>query len=131
MVVSDPIADFLIRIKNAAMVGKSEVRVPYSKIKHTLADLLVERGYLESAEKVGKKAKKELVVTVKYTDGTPSFEEIKRISKPSRRIYIKSKDIFPIKYGKGTLVISTSKGIMTGEKAKEENLGGEALFEIY
>lgn len=130
--VNDPIGDFIIQLKNAGMVKKSEVSVPYSKLKHAVADKLVETGYVTSATKRGKKVKKSLDVTLKYTDeGIHQIQGVSRVSKPGRRLYIGVQDIHPIKFGKGKLVLSTPTGILTGEEAKEKNVGGEQLFIIW
>jgi len=125
--VNDPVSDLIIRIKNASMVGKPEVELPYSKLKHAIADVLVKEGYLAAAEKQGKKAKKTLALTLK--DGAVS--DVRRISKPGRRLYVKSADIFPVKFGQGRRIISTPAGILTGEEAREKNVGGEELFIIW
>jgi len=130
--VNDPVSDFIIRLKNAGMVKKHEVSVPYSKLKHAIAEKLVEAGYVSGAEKRGKKVKKSLDVTLKYDDrGTHQIHGVKRISKPGRRLYISMSEIHPIKFGKGKLILSTPMGILTGEEAKEKRVGGEQLFIIW
>lgn len=130
--VNDPVADFIIQLKNAGMVKKSEVSIPYSKLKHAIADKLVENGYIASATKRGKKVKKSLDVTLKYNEGgTHQILGVSRISKPGRRLYIGVQEIHPIKFGKGKLILSTPTGILTGEEAKEKNVGGEQLFIIW
>lgn len=130
--VNDPISDLIIRIKNAGMVGKREVVLPYSRLKHAIADKLVDAGFLVSVEKRGKKVAKELAVTLKYNGAEKHVvEEVKRISKPGRRMYIKAADIHRIRYGKGKIILSTPAGILTGEEAKAKNVGGEQLFMIW
>jgi small subunit ribosomal protein S8 len=130
--VNDPVSDFIIRLKNAGMVRKREVSVPYSKLKHAIAEKLVEAGYIASAEKRGKKVKKSLDVTLKYDEkGTHQIHGVKRVSKPGRRLYISIKEIHPIKFGRGKLILSTPVGILTGEEAKEKRMGGEQLFIIW
>lgn len=129
--VNDPIGDFIIQLKNAGMVGKREVSLPYSKMKHAIADKLVQSGYVTSATKRGKKVKKTLDVTLKYTNGAHEISGVQRISKPGRRLYIRAAEIFPVKYGKGKRIISTPAGILTGEEAKEKRVGGEELFIIW
>ncbi len=130
--VNDPIADFIIRVKNAGMVGKREVALPYSKLKHAVADTLVKAGFLEKARKHGKLVATELIVYLKYTaNGAHAINDVKRISKPGRRLYIKAADVHAIKYGRGKLILSTPAGILTGEEAKEKNVGGEQLFTIW
>ncbi len=130
--VNDPVGDFIIQIKNAGMVRKREVQVPYSKLKHAIGDKLVESGFVTAVAKRGKKVKKTLEVTLKYnTRGSHEIQGVQRISKPGRRLYVGVAEIFPVKYGKGKRIISTPAGILTGEEAKEKNVGGEELFIIW
>ncbi len=129
--VGDPVGDFIVRLTNAGAVAHKEVSVPYSKLKHAIADKLVETGYLASVEKHGKKVKKTLDVALKYDNGQHSINGVKRISKPGRRLYAGVTDIHPIKYGKGKIILSTPAGILTGEEAREKNVGGEQLFIIW
>lgn len=128
---TDPIADFLIRLKNANRVGKTEVIMPFSKMKHELANLLAKEGYVGEITRRGKTAVKSMVVELSYKDGKPAIVGTKRISKPSRRIYRGVREIFPVKRGKGLLVLSTPKGVLTDAAARKERVGGEALFEIW
>lgn len=130
--VNDPIGDLIIRLKNAGAVNHSSVSLPYSKLKATVAEVLESAGYIKSSEKSGKKVRKSLKIDLLYKkNGSPRISEVKRISKPGRRVYRSLKEIFPVRYGKGSVVLSTSKGIMTGTEAKKAKLGGEALFEIW
>lgn len=130
--VNDPVSDFIIRLKNAGMVKKQEVSVPYSKLKHAIADKLVESGYIESVQKRGKKVKKTLEIVLKYGDvGSHAIQGVRRVSKPGRRLYVGVAEIFPVKFGKGKRILSTPAGILTGEEAKEKNVGGEELFIIW
>ncbi len=130
--VNDPVGDLITRIKNAGAVGHESLSLPYSKLKAAVADVLERAGYIKYSEKKGKKTNKTLTIGLLYKkDGTPRITEAKRISKPGRRIYRGVKEIFPIRYGKGSIILSTSKGIMTGKDAKKAKLGGEALFEIW
>jgi small subunit ribosomal protein S8 len=130
--VGDSIGDFIIQLKNAGMVGKKEVILPYSKLKHAIADTLVKEGYIEKAEKEGKKAVKSLAVTLKYAEGGKhKIAGVKRISKPGRRLYIKASEVYPVKFGKGRIILSTPAGILTGEDARTQNVGGEQLFTIW
>jgi small subunit ribosomal protein S8 len=130
--VTDPVADLITRLTNASAVKKQTVSVPFSAFKLAIAEKLREVGYVGSVEKKGKKVKKTLDVTLKYqTDGVPAIQGVKRISKPGRRLYKSVLDIVPVRYGHGTLVLSTPKGIKTDKEAKKENVGGEALFEIW
>lgn len=130
--VNDPVSDLIIRLKNAGMVRKHEVSVPYSRLKHAIAEKLAEAGYIERAEKRGKKIKKSLDITLKYDErGAHQIHGVKRISKPGRRLYISVHEIHPIKFGKGKLILSTPSGILTGEEAKDKRVGGEQLFIIW
>ena len=129
--VSDPVGDFIVRLVNAGAVRKEEVSVPYSKLKAAIADTLVSAGYLKSAAKRGKKVKKTLDVALAYEDGAHRIRGVKRISKPGRRMYIGAESIHPIKFGKGKLILSTPKGVLTGEDAHKQRIGGEQLFIIW
>lgn len=130
--VNDPVADFIIQLKNAGMVKKNDVSLPYSKLKHAIADKLVEAGYVESAAKRGKKVKRTLDVTLKYDkDGQHQIRGVQRVSKPGRRMYVGVSNIFPVKFGKGKRILSTPAGILTGEEARKKNVGGEELFIIW
>jgi small subunit ribosomal protein S8 len=130
--VTDPIGDFIIRIKNAGAVGKEFVSIPHSKFKLAVAEKLKEVGYVKSVDKKGKKIKKTIDIFLSYEkDGRHKIKGVKRLSKPSRRIYKKSDDLHPIRYGHGAILISTPDGVMTGKEAKKAGLGGEALFEIW
>ena len=130
--ISDPVADLLIRLKNAGAVKKTSVSIPHSAFKHAIAEKLKDAGYVKTVEKKGKKARKILDVTLKYDDtGVHVIHGVKRISKPARRTYKSAHEIMPVRYGHGTLVLSTPKGILTGKEARKEKVGGEALFEIW
>jgi small subunit ribosomal protein S8 len=129
--VGDIIGDMIIRLKNAGVVGKKQVEMPYSKLRHAIADKLVAAGYIEKAEQQGKKVQKSLVITLKYEDGRHRIDGVKRISKPGRRLYTKVADIHRVKFGKGHMLLSTPAGILTNEEAKEKNVGGEQLFIIW
>lgn len=131
--VGDTIGDFIIRLKNAGMVGKKEVSLPYSKLRHAIADKLVAAGYIEKAEQQGKKDKvqKTLAVTLKYEGGKHRISGVKRVSKPGRRLYTKVADIHQVKFGNGHMILSTPAGILTNEEARAQNVGGEQLFIIW
>ncbi|MAZ40590.1 30S ribosomal protein S8 [bacterium] len=125
--VTDPIADFIIQLKNASAVGHKSVVLPYSKLKHEIGSKLESQGLVGSVTKKGKKIKKNLEVELLYADGSPKISAVTRVSKPGRRVYKGSKDI---RTGFNTTILSTPKGILTGEEAKKENVGGEILFTI-
>jgi small subunit ribosomal protein S8 len=130
--VSDTIGDFIIRLKNAGAVKKNTVSVPYSKLRHAVADKLVAAGYVAAAATKGKTVQtKTLEVTLKYEDGSHRIRGVKRISKPGRRLYTKVADIHRVKFGQGHLILSTPAGILTNDEAREKNVGGEQLFIIW
>lgn len=129
--VNDPIGDMLIQIKNAAMSGKRVVQLPFSKLKMNVAETLVKEKYLNSAEKVGTAPKFELKLTIGYHDDSPIMTDVKRRSKPGLRVYVDRQSIPKVVGGMGIAVLSTSKGIMTGEEARKKGLGGELLCEIW
>jgi small subunit ribosomal protein S8 len=113
------------------MVGKTEVRVPTSKIKQTVAEQLVKNGYLVSAVVEDGKPRGTLVVTINKDGETPTFTELSRMSKPGRRMYANVTDIPNVKQGRGIVLISTSRGVMTGREAIKQRLGGELLLKVY
>ena len=131
----DPIADMLVRIKNAQAVKSEHVSMPFSKVKFKIANILKEAGYISEIERKNKKAKKEeheyLQLTLRYSDNQGVISGVKLISHPSRRMYIKAKDIRPIRSGYGLAIISTSKGIMNSKEARKLKLGGEIICEVW
>lgn len=130
--VTDPVADFITRLTNAGAVSHKVISLPFSTFKHAIAEKLREAGYVEAIEKKGKKVRKTLDVTLKYdASGKPAIAGVKRISKPGRRLYKSAHEIHPVRYGHGTLVLSTPKGVLTDREARKEHVGGEALFEIW
>jgi small subunit ribosomal protein S8 len=129
--MTDPIADMIIRIKNASDLKKESVVLPYSKLKLAILDVLLKEGFIKSFGKKGKKIAKFIDVGLIYENGLSRISGAERISKTSKRVYMQSKDLRPVKNGYGLLILSTPKGIVTGKFAKENNLGGEALFKIW
>ncbi len=128
---TDPIADLLTRIRNAVMVGKNEIRVPSSKMKHTVATELKKAGYISAVKVEAAKPRDILVVTIHEAGETPAINEITRLSKPGRRVYVGANDIPKVKSGRGIVLVSTSKGILTGQEATKQHLGGELLLKVY
>ncbi len=130
--VNDPVADLIIQMKNAGMVGKLFVDVPYSRFKHAIADALNRAGFVGEVDKKGKGVNKTLRIELIYLkDGSPKIKGVKRISKPGRRLYKGVKHIFPVRYGFGVAVFSTPKGVLTDKEARERNVGGEELFRMW
>ncbi|QQG50411.1 MAG: 30S ribosomal protein S8 [Candidatus Saccharibacteria bacterium] len=128
---TDPIADLLTRIRNAAMVGKNEVRVPSSKLKKVVAEQLVKNKYLTSVKVEAGKPRDTLVITINKPGENSNINEISRLSKPGRRVYVSANDIPRVKSGRGLVLISTSKGVITGHEATKQRLGGELLLKVY
>ena len=128
---TDPIADLLTRIRNAALVGKTEVRVPTSKLKKIVAEQLVKNHYLADVKFEDGKPRGTLVITINNNGENAAFTELARVSKPGRRIYVSSADIPKVKQGRGIVLVSTSKGVMTGAEAVKNKLGGEVLLKVY
>ena len=132
IMVGDTVGDLIIRLKNAGMVKKDTVSLPYSKLRHAVLNKLVEAGYIAAATEKGKEVQeKTLEVTLSYENGSHRINGVKRVSKPGRRLYTKVADIHPVKFGKGHMILSTPAGILTGEEAKEKKVGGEQLFIIW
>ena len=123
----DPIADMLVIIKNGYLANKEQVVLPYSKFKLQIAKVLEKEGRVEKTQKEGKG----LELVLKYDKTKPAINEIKRVSKLGRRVYIKSKHIKSIKGGRGFSIISTPNGVMTDKDARKKNLGGEVICQIW
>ena len=128
---TDPIADLLTRIRNAAAVGKNEIRVPSSKLKKVVAEQLKKNGYLEAVKTEEGSPRDTLVVTINKPGENTTINEIARVSKPGRRVYVGVNDIPKVKSGRGLVLISTSKGVVTGQEAAKARLGGEVLLKVY
>lgn len=128
---TDPIADLLTRIRNAAMVGKHEVRVPSSKLKKVVAEQLKKNHYLADVKVEAGKPRDTLVITINKQGENSPITEIVRMSKPGRRMYVGANEIPKVKSGRGLVLISTSKGVITGQEAVKERLGGELLLKVY
>jgi len=131
MVSTDPIADMLSRIRNAASVNKSEVRLPHSKIKQKIAEILAQSGFLAGVSTDKSSHYPTLKIQI-ASDNQPSpITEIERLSRPGRRLYVSTSEIPVVKRGRGIVIISTNQGIMTGEQAKAKHLGGELICKVY
>lgn len=128
---TDPIADMLTRIRNAIAVGKNEVRLPSSKLKLVVAEQLKKSGYLVSVKVEKAEPRNEIVIVIAEEGKNPVITEIARISKPGRRVYAGVSEIPKIKSGRGVVLVSTSKGVMTGSEAVKAKLGGELICKVY
>lgn len=128
---TDPIADMLTRVRNARLAGKNEVRLPHSKMKQTVAEQLKKAGYIEAVKVEKAKPQDEMIITIFPEGGEAVFTEIERVSKPGRRVYAGVADIPKVKSGRGIVLVSTSKGIMTGAEAVKQRLGGELICKVY
>jgi small subunit ribosomal protein S8 len=127
MSMSDPISDMLTRIRNAQMVGHTEVSMPASRLKAAIAQVLKDEGYIEDFALRDAGAKKELRIGLKYYAGQPVIERLERVSKPGLRVYRGRDDIPKVMNGLGVAILSTSRGVMTDRKARADGVGGEVL----
>jgi small subunit ribosomal protein S8 len=131
MLSHDPIADMLTRIRNAISVRKSEVSLPHSKIKESVAKLLKDNNFIDSVSTSGKGIDKSLEITINSPATSARITNIERLSRPGKRHYVKAGTIPTVKNGRGIVIVSTSKGLMSGQKAKNEKLGGELICKVY
>ena len=129
--LTNPIADFLIRLKNACRAGKADFLAPHSKMKLELARILKEEGYIWGYEVDNSGKFPQIKVSTRIVDGVPAMTDLKRISKCGRRQYVGSDEIPKVLNGMGISILSTSKGVMTGAKARKENIGGEVLAFVW
>ncbi len=129
--MTDPIADMIARIKNAVLARHSVVSVPHSKIKAAIAQILKENEYIESFEITDAKPQPEIIITLKYVSKMPVITDIKRTSKPGRRLYSGSDSIKRVLNGYGMSIISTSKGVMSNSQARKQNVGGEVICQVW
>jgi len=127
----DTIADFLSQIKNAQAVKKETVKIPFSNLRYRMAEVLVENGFIEEVDKKGRDTNKSIMIDLKYEDGKPKIEEMKRVSKPGQRIYKSADEIEEVRGGYGLGIISTSQGILTDTEARKRHLGGEVLCKVW
>jgi small subunit ribosomal protein S8 len=128
---TDPIADMLTRIRNAIAVRKHEVSLPHSNIKEDVARLLQQSNFIDSVAVEDAPIGRTLTVTINDESSNARITEIVRLSKPGRRHYVNAKEIPVVKRGRGVVIISTSKGVMTGDQAKAEKVGGELICKVY
>jgi small subunit ribosomal protein S8 len=132
MSINDPLGDMLTRIRNAQMRRRPKVVSPASNLRARVLDVLIEEGYIRGYTEVDQKnGLKELEIELKYAGGQPAIREIERVSKPGRRVYSPVKDLKTVKNGLGVSILSTPKGVMSDNRAREENVGGEVLCNVF
>jgi small subunit ribosomal protein S8 len=130
--MSDPLGDMLTRIRNGQRVNKAVVECPFSGVRESVCSVLQDEGFIRGYKVVEQDNNKKVInIELKYDEGQPAIRELKRISKPGRRIYSKIKDLQPFRNGLGINVISTPRGVMADYKARTENVGGEVLCQVY
>ena len=130
--MNDPIGDMLTRIRNAQLRGRSTVMTPGSKLRVWVLDVLADEGYIRGYEKVtGSDGHPAIEISLKYFDGTHVIREVKRVSKPGRRVYLGIKDIPQVRQGLGVSIVSTSKGVMSDSAARIANVGGEVICTVF
>ena len=132
MAINDPLGDMLTRIRNAQQRRSSKVVSPASNLRARVLDVLAEEGYIRGYTRVDRKAgTSELEIELKYTNGQPAIREIERVSTPGRRVYSPVRDIPTVANGLGVAILSTPKGVMSDTRAREENVGGEVLCNVF
>ncbi len=130
--MNDPLGDMLTRIRNAQMRRKSTVITPASKLRAVVLDVLKDEGYIRGYETTtDAKGHPALEISLKYYEGTPVIRELKRVSKPGRRVYMGVKDVPTVRQGLGVSIVSTSKGVMSDASARSANVGGEVLCTVF
>jgi small subunit ribosomal protein S8 len=132
MSIVDPIGDMLARLRNGALIKRDEVIVPYSHLKENITKIFYEEGYIKDFKIIEEDGRKNIVVYLRYTDnGEPTIRGLKRVSLPSRRVYVKPKNMKLVLGGLGTGVVSTSQGIKTIKQCRKVGIGGEYICEIW
>ena len=130
--MNDPIGDMLTRIRNAQMRGKSTVSTPASKLRAWVLDVLADEGYIRGYEKTSSTdGHGAIEISLKYFDGVPVIKELKRVSKPGRRVYLGVKDISQVRQGLGVSIVSTPQGVMSDANARAKNVGGEVICTVF
>jgi small subunit ribosomal protein S8 len=132
MAMTDPVGDLLTRIRNGQLRGLGKIKSPNSRLRASLLDVLKEEGYIRDYTAVElSTGKRELEIELKYHEGQPVIRELKRVSTPGRRVYTSVKDLKPHRQGLGVSIVSTPKGVMTDSHAREANVGGEVLCQVF
>lgn len=130
-IITDPIADMLVRIKNANQRKHKQVAMPHSKVKEEIAKILKSEGFIVTFEVEGKGVEKQIIITLKYKGTQRAITGVKRISKPGLRVYTSSQELPKVLSGFGTAIISTSKGMITDREARKANVGGEVIAYVW
>lgn len=131
MAITDPVSDLLTRIRNGQLRGMTKISSPNSRMRVRVLDVLKAEGYIRGYVEIEQDGKRELEIELKYHEGRPVIRELKRVSKPGRRVYMSVKDLLPYRQGLGVSIVSTPKGVMTDAHAREENVGGEVLCHVF
>ncbi|WP_372891727.1 30S ribosomal protein S8 [Rhodosalinus sp.] len=130
--MNDPIGDMLTRIRNAQMRGKSSVKTPASKLRAWVLDVLIGEGYIRGYEHTtDERGHPQIDIALKYTEGRPVIQELKRVSTPGRRVYMGVRDLPSVRQGLGVSIVSTPKGVMSDAAARSANVGGEVLCTVF
>ncbi len=129
--MTDPISNFIISIKNALMARKESVTVPYSKLQESMAGILTREGYISEVKIDETSPFKQIVITLKYIGKSPAVTEVRRLSKPGRRVYAPSGQIPKALGGYGITIVSTNKGILTDKEARQQHVGGELICQVW
>ena len=131
MNLNDPVGDLITRIRNAHLRGRSKTLSPASTLRARVLQVLKDEGYIRDFREIENEGRKELEIELKYFEGAPAIHEITRVSKPGRRVYSSIKDLRLVRNGLGISIISTPKGVMSDNAARDANVGGEILCEVY
>jgi small subunit ribosomal protein S8 len=131
MNLNDPIGDLITRIRNAQMRGRSKLSTPASTLRARVLQVLKDEGYIRDFRDIENEGHKEIEIELKYFEGAPAIHEIQRVSKPGRRVYSSVKDLRLVRNGLGISIVSTPKGVMSDNAARDANVGGEILCEVY
>lgn len=131
MNINDPVGDLITRIRNAQLRGRSKLTSPASTLRGRVLQVLKDEGYIRDFREIESEGRKELEIELKYFEGAPAIHEIQRVSKPGRRVYSSIKDLRLVRNGLGISIISTPKGVMSDNAARDANVGGEILCEVY
>ncbi|MBI1239214.1 MAG: 30S ribosomal protein S8 [Alphaproteobacteria bacterium] len=129
--MTDPLGDMLTRIRNAQLRGLQTTTCPASRLRANVLEVLQTEGYIRGYAEIEKAGKRDLEIELKYFEGTPVIREIQRVSKPGRRVYTGAKDLKPVRNGLGISIVSTPKGVMSDAAARDANVGGEVLCQVF